>query len=72
MRKRDTKNLEVGDTVFLKHHLGDGDITEIAHEPRVSLPGRYPMIRYLDSVTGNEVWCTHRVIEKVTKHLRSV
>jgi len=72
MRKRDTKNLEVGDTIHLKHYLGDGDITEIAMEPRASLPGRYPMIRYLDSVTGKEVWCTHRVIRQVIKHLRSV
>jgi len=71
MDKRDALKLEPGDQICLKHNLGCGMVTEVLTEEDPMIPGRYPMIQY-DAGAGLLLWCTYRVIESVTKQLRSM
>jgi len=70
MNKRDALKLMPGDQILLKHNLGGGVVTEVVTEERPDLPGRYPMIRY--ECGGFLMNCTYRVVDVVTKQLRSV
>ena len=76
MNKRDIKRLNIGDYVIMKHNLGRGHISRIAHEWTEScgLPkrGRYPMIQYIQDVTEHPTWCTYLIVEEVRPKLRSV
>lgn len=68
MRKRDVKNLSIGDYVRLKHNLGQGVITCVLvdrHKGKGELnpTGRYPMIRFWDKAINIDVWCTYLAVE---------
>lgn len=69
MRERDVAQLWPGDTIKLKHNLGEGPIIRVAPQRTKTLPksapvgGTYPMIQFRDKVTGAEVWATYLAVE---------
>lgn len=67
MRRREALKIQVGDRVVLKHNLGIGEVTRVAHEyhPRIASlhkDGIYPMIKFRQDNTTITMWSTYRVI----------
>ena len=66
MRRRDVNKLVVGDHIELKHNLGSGAILKVLmveDKAEFETIGRYPMIKFTDSLTGSERYCTYLMIE---------
>ena len=73
MDKRGALRLKPGDQILLKHNLGGGVVREVRGTPSCGSDGsdgRFPMIIYEDG--GLRMECTYRVIDIVTKCLRSM
>lgn len=57
--------IKPGDHIELESKLGKGRVLEVLQQPdpqRPNVRGTFPMIRYKNSVTGAEQWCTYLVV----------